>query len=180
MKHLIYTAIFLTCFLNTKAQTNLVPNPSFEIKDTCPDNQNQLHYAVGWYRNGDTPDYFNSCSTNPDFSTPNNWGGYQMPASGVAYSALISYETRTIANNIREYVGTALTTPLVVGTKYYVSFKVSLSLMNSLQVNGASNNMGALFSTKQLNILDPLPTAFNPQINNTNKITDTLNWTRVF
>jgi hypothetical protein len=175
-KILVCLLFFISCF--SQAQINLVPNPSFEDTVACPNNQGQASYAIGWYETG-SADYFNICSVNANFSVPYNWGGYQQPASGNAYCALSIYADREYCPNCREYIGTNLNSPLLIGTKYFVSFKVNLSLMNSLQVNCASNNQGALFSTQQLNISNPLPITYNPQINSANRITDTVNWVRI-
>jgi hypothetical protein len=47
-------------------QVNLVPNPSFEIYSTCPDNisgtqDDQVSKATGWSSWIKTPDYYNVC-----------------------------------------------------------------------------------------------------------------------
>ena len=33
---------------DAKAQINLVPNPSFELLDSCPDAQDQIDRCIGW------------------------------------------------------------------------------------------------------------------------------------
>jgi hypothetical protein len=83
----------------TKAQVNLVPNPSFETYTLCPDNMSgqgggdsdQLSRALGWAGYSQTPDYFNKCSSNTVVSTPNNMAGYQQPHTGNSYAGLASF-----------------------------------------------------------------------------------------
>jgi len=125
---------------------NLVTNWSFEQYDTCPTNQWQVKYATGWDSYGDTPDYFNSCSPIfTEFSVPNNWGGYQQAATGNAYCAFGSYAP--IIPNIREVIGSQLISPLNIGMKYYVGFKVSLSISGYILSFIATDKLGALFTT---------------------------------
>ena len=175
----------LICLLSSvfclKGQTNLVPNPSFEQYSQCPDNQGQVPYANGWVEFG-SADYFNACNTTvPDFSVPNNWGGFQNAYSGQAYCAIGTYLTHALlGSGIREYVGTSLSSPLTIGTKYYVSFNSSLALSSAIQMNCAANNLGALFSINQPNIFIPITSSFNPQVNNSGLNTDTVGWTRTF
>ena len=112
------------------SQINLIQNPGFEIFSQCPTNADQVNYATGWDNYGESPDYFNSCSFS-EFSVPYNWGGYQPAASGNAYCALVTIDP--CCPNIREFIGSQLTAPLSVGTKYFVSFKVCLSIADGIE-----------------------------------------------
>ncbi|HTA27790.1 MAG TPA: hypothetical protein VK809_08375, partial [Bacteroidia bacterium] len=133
-KKLLLLLILNSSLIALKAQTNLVQNPSFEIYDTCPKLQDEISYAVGWNHFDGTPDYFNACCpfTTSSFCVPYNWGGYQQAASGVAYSAFGAYSLNYHSNTIREFSGGILSAPLSIGTKYFVSFKVSLSISNQI------------------------------------------------
>lgn len=96
-----------------KAQQNLVPNPSFEVFDTCPDFLSQIGRAVGWYASRPTPDYFNQCSQIFPWGTvPLNYFGYRTPASGGAYVGVISSSQST---EERELIGCELNTTLQLG-----------------------------------------------------------------
>jgi hypothetical protein len=162
----------------TKAQTNLVPNGGFEILDTCPNNVGQLNYAVNWSMIN-SPDYYNSCasySITPNSSVPENFFGYQFPASGNAYAGFWAYTTTN--PSYREMAETQITSPLTVGQKYYIKFKLNLTL--GYTSNSGSDKFGLRFT----NILH---TQSNPSIinnwahiYNNSIITDTLNWTTVF
>jgi len=158
-----------------------VPNPSFEEHIECPDGPNQVNKSVGWESYKYSPDYFNDCDTISVFSIPYNWGGYQEAANGNAYCAIATYATKSTWNNYREYIGGTLLTPLTIGTKYYISFKVNLSINNPyIQSNCASNKIGAMFSNTPYSASNPTPITNNAHINSNAIIIDTLNWTKIF
>ena len=54
---LIVGCALLLSVANVKAQVNLVPNPSFEDYDTCPDFTSQISRAIGWWP-GYMPGFF--------------------------------------------------------------------------------------------------------------------------
>ncbi len=173
---------FLIAFVATStciAQQNLVLNPSFEDTISCPFGPGEVIKSNNWASYRGSPDYMNSCNSDM-VSVPNNWGGYQQAASGNAYAAFATYATKIINNNAREFVGGKLYSPLTIGTKYFVSFKVALSLDVDLQANCASSKLGAAFSTVPHNEFNPAPINNDPQVYTNAIITDTLNWTRIF
>ncbi|MDO9187033.1 MAG: hypothetical protein Q7W13_13545 [Bacteroidia bacterium] len=95
MKKLLLFFLFIFSFIfckvhHTYAQTNLVPNPSFEQYSSCPSTECGISLATGWYSAGYTPDYFNGCASWP-FGAPQNAAGYQYPASGNAYALVGTY-----------------------------------------------------------------------------------------
>lgn len=181
----IYSKIFLLFFLVNSSflisQSNLVPNPSFETYTNCPNNIGQANYALGWSSFSNTPDYFNLCGTS-GFSVPLNAFGYQLPANGNSYCGLLNYMSKALfpGNDYREYLGIALSSNLTIGTKYYVSFKVALTINSLIPSNCASSKIGALFSTVPFSSSNPAPTNNLPKIHSTSIISDTLNWTKVF
>lgn len=157
---------------------NLVPNPSFEEYILCPSNDDQVPNAQGWVRRGDSPDYFNSCSS--IFSVPYNWGGYQPAATGNAYCGLGTYGYYW-PFNIREFIQTTLISPLTNGSKYYISFKLSLSINNNLYFNCATNKIGALLSTYPYDydaLSETLPDYAH--VYSQSVITDTADWVLVY
>ena len=86
----------------------------------------------------------------------------------------------------REYIGVKLLTPLVIGVKYYVSFKACLS--DNPSIVYASNKLGALFSTISYSVdsfcLPPCNSTLLPpknfaQVYSDSIITDTANWTTI-
>jgi hypothetical protein len=163
------------------AQTNLVPNGSFEDYYSCPWSNGQVDSCVGWYGMGGignpfpgTPDYFNSCS-GPIVNVPDNTtGGYQSSFEGNAYMGLLTY---IWSGFWREIIGTKLTDTLIPGNPYHVSMRVSRGNWTNQAYNvAASNKLGLRFTTFEHTISDP------PSINNYAQlyvdsiITDTLNW----
>ena len=168
---LILTFAYNLC----NAQSNLVPNPSFEDTIECPHYANQLDKAVGWHVSKGSPDYFNDCAFIADnCSVPYNFLGYQYAHSGSAYCGFIAAYLN--GGNEREYFTCQLINPLITGVKYRVSYY--LSLANSC-VNLASNKMGLLFSTVNYNLSNPAPVGNYSQFYTDSIITDTLNWVHV-
>jgi hypothetical protein len=125
------------------AQTNLVPNFSFEnIADStaCLNGGPGTFYPVNWNSYNGSPDYFNSyCCCGA--SIPSNTFGYQYPATGNGYWGLLT--RNSFYQHHREFIGAQLLSPLSVGQKYFVSVKINLSNLSDC----ATNKFGVLFTT---------------------------------
>lgn len=113
------TLLFVIIVFNfiTNAQ-NLVPNPSFELNNNCPDHRGEFYCKLldtifynpptciywgvssryfdstllGWSSYRETPDYFNVCAPNPEQGVPSNFAGYQSAFEGRAYIGLATYD----------------------------------------------------------------------------------------
>jgi len=168
---------FIFCFqlLNCTAQ-NLVPNPSFEEYDTCPNYYNIINYSTGWYSCGGTPDYYNSCTSLPGISIPNNMGGFQYPPS-LNCNAYAGFYGKCNWTNCREYIGTSLISPLIINQKYFFSVKVNLAN----ESNCGINKLGVIFSTvSHIDYTGLSPSIFNfAHIYTELIITDTVNWVEI-
>lgn len=175
---------FVTRF--SAAQYNLVPNPSFEQYDTCPDFAGQIQHAIPWLSPlvGTTTDYFCSCDTSVQHiaGVPDNFAGFQYARTGNAYAALItaSFPPNHAAWNYREYIQVELTDSLLAGVTYCLRFYASACDF----CNYVSNNIGIYFSTSALvdtcpNCVSPI--AATPQFENllTNNLNDRIGWTEV-
>jgi len=105
---------------------NLVPNPSFEEYFNCPNDYGESFELRDWFMAYATPDYYNVCYTgSPDTcGVPMNVSGFQYPASGDGYLGMITYSNDP-PDGFRELIGVKLAAPIVPGTTYYASFKVS-------------------------------------------------------
>ncbi len=174
--------------LRCEAQGNLVPNHSFEVPDSCPGTHTFLALGEGplqWFSGGGTPDYFQSCVPPPnEASVPLHDYAYQYPQDGENYIGMATYEANW--GGEREYVMVQLTTPLVPGQIYTVSFNANAAWngTDSLfpQHYLASSHIGALFTMqpRPWTGFDPWPLAtgsahvFYPWV-----IADTVNWTLV-
>ncbi len=157
------------------AQQNLVPNSSFEDTTACPDGQGQVGKAIGWSSYRDTPDYFNSCSTDPYVSVPENLAGHQYPASGNAYSGFQTFFTP----GFREFIGRQLSEPMVIGQTYNISFKAVRAHGGVFVARCATNKTGIKFSTFPYSFNSPAPIDNFAHIYTIDIITDTLNWTTI-
>lgn len=174
MKKKLFVFIFILAYSIGFGQTNLVYNPSFEMYDTCPDNFDQVNRAIGWNSVRPSPDYFNACASSfSDVSVPNNFVGYQYPASGNGYSG---FEAKNGFLGAREYLGTQLLSPLQIGTKYFISFKVNLSDFNYYC---GTNKLGALFSTIQYSNSNIALICNCAQVYTDSIIIDSTNWTTI-
>lgn len=156
---------------------NLVPNPSFENVTQCPFSFGLESYTSDWVSGRETPDYFNTCATAPWPMVPNNDFGYQQPSTGNAYIGLLTY--RSDSSLYTEAATVQLTNPLTIGQKYYISFRVSLTLETSTGSMVANNKMGIQFSTNAYNPSSPSPINNYAHVWTDSIITDSLNWSVV-
>ena len=109
---------------------NLVPNPGFEIYETCPDsytNRAPRQLVPHWrIPTRGTTDYYNSCSRF-NVGVPMNMMGNCFAAEGVAYAGMILLEHPEKAEqgerpvNYREYLQAKLENPLERDSTYRVS-----------------------------------------------------------
>jgi hypothetical protein len=166
-----YTAFALLFFISLRAQTNLVPNPSFEEYSLCPNGTGQFTVNDWYSANDGSPDYFNICSSN-DVDIPTNNFGYQNAFHGDGYiGARIHNENGTFL----EYVGCQLIQQLNYNKVYYISFYLSLADISEFSTNNFSvffSNEYQFYNTSN-NILEV------PQIIYSNQINDTINWKKI-
>jgi len=188
MKKLNYSIIAILIVLTLSSQGNcqfnLVPNPSFEAFDTCPNSAGQIYRALGWTSPTQTsPDYHHTCTNgNPwNIGVPQNVHGYQNAKDGNGYVGIISYTINSlgIITNFREYIQIELFDTLVTGQEYYVRFFVSPG--DSCRFT--TNSVGAYFSNMKIDTIiypfTPLP--YSPQIQNSlsNNLNDRNVWKEV-
>ncbi len=132
----------------------MVSNPDFETFDTCPDNSGQVIRSTDWRApvvlpsgsNGsEAPDYFNSCAPfilGTDYvGTTANYKGGLNPFSGEAYAGIHTYITGGPSN--KEYLVTELSTPLIAGREYQISFVYSLAKSSSFASDALGMYLGA-------------------------------------
>lgn len=179
---LLITILILACITQFAFAQNLVPNPSFEQYDTCPTSTNQVKYATGWSIDINSSDYFNSCANSGSVvDVPNTSLGYQCPANGNAFCGFHAFKGILPAlAQYREYFGRALSSPLNIGEKYYISFKISLAdesycAVNKVGIKFTNINYG---DTTLLPV--PIPVMNNNASFYTNIIiSDTSGWTTI-
>jgi hypothetical protein len=171
-------------FINKLKAQNLVLNPSFEIlRDTCYPFGNGISDSACIHWDSptmQTPDYMNICANGliqGVMGVPINWGGggFQYPKDGNAYAGYFH-----ISGGLREYIQGTIQDSLIIGKKYKCYYYVSLQSMQFVATN-AGNNFGMGFTTyhvKQDSTWSNI-TNFQPKINDTTVISDTLNWVKV-
>ena len=174
-------------------QVNLVMNPSLEIYTNCPDNLDEIKYTMHWMSLDSTwsppdwahapfgvPEYCHTCATYHEVRVPNNLRFYQYPHSGKGFAQVLMFYDEVLSNypQSRDYLQGHLTSTLVAGRVYCVSFYVSLE-------NGsiyANNNIGAYFDNGTIDTTNNpghVQTHCTPQVFSTAIISDTLNWVKI-
>jgi len=137
MKNYIITSVFLFILLSQagKAQ-NLVTNPGFEQKNHCPTGRGEVSYTpyydyfatvLDWVSPlNTTPDYFNRCGTDSSITIPHlTFDGYHEPHSGDAFAGISMFTGAPNAETKdywSEYLETKLSSPMIAGHTYYVSY----------------------------------------------------------
>ena len=176
MPHKLYSLFLFLLLAQFCGAQNLVPNPSFEDTVSCPTGGGQVWKAEHWYVAEKTPDYFNECCTNQAFAVPNSSVfGNRYAATGFAFSGFYGYST--VDTFYREKIGVQLSNDLSIGTKYFVSFKLTTTTWDAF--SGASNKVGVLFSTQKYTPAHPSLTKDYCQMWVDSIITDTVNWVQV-
>jgi hypothetical protein len=158
---------------------NLVANPGFETTTGCGGN-GALAQATGWNvpPGGITlADLYTPCAstgvTCSNFNPLNSMAGCSNACTGNNYTGQIAYYTA--CPNCREYLQRSLTSPLVAGTTYFLSFNTKLAPF----ARYACNRMGMYVSSAQPSQPGSnQPILVTPQIQ-AGQITDKVNWTTV-
>lgn len=121
MKRLTLSILFGIGFLSFILGQNLVPNPGFETYTSCPSSSgiSQIGFASPWANISGSPDFWHSCSG----GVPNAQWGAAPAYSGNGYAGLLTH----YSSGFREYMGTPLSSPLVAGLTYHVSFRCYLA-----------------------------------------------------
>lgn len=169
------------CFTSlVTAQTNLVPNGSFEEHDYCPYNVG-ISMVVDWVGVRGSVDYYHECGID-GFGVPENWSGMQVAHAGQAYIGLASCASPwaisfPVLTNAREYAGVPLRRNLVAGEEYQVEFFLNLSDIMCYAIR----NMGAYLSNGQPPNQTELLLGLQPQVRYEGEefLDDKEGWTRI-
>lgn len=161
---------------------NLVPNPSFEVLDSCP-SMNWNITASNWYSSRLSPDNFATCADQIGLGVPTNDFGTQYApfhSDGASAFAGLITSFQPQFTPYREYIGCRLLDTLVPGVRYFVSFLASLAETSPL----ATNNLGVHLSTIEYKYYPPVynnpaPIFNSAHIFSSTVITDTSNWTSI-
>jgi gliding motility-associated-like protein len=184
--HILFFLLFSNFIL--KAQLNLVPNGSFELKDTCPTYLGQLPFISHfWDKSDQTTELFDKCG-NYLTKIPQNWSGTQQSIHGNSYGGFILYRDFNTPLTYCEYIQTSLLTPLTDNYKYCLSFDYSIAEFPSLDFYNIPYipiKIGMHFTDTPLYRVPDSngylqPYNFSPTIyTNTAPFEDTINWIHI-
>ena len=179
----MFCALFLSVQLYAQ---NLIPNGSFELFDTCPTGLQQIYRAVPWFQpniaggnttNSSSTDLFHNCTSNPTCDNPANTVGFQYPITGNSYAGIGVYFPPPNENNGREYLQVELTSSLIAGKKYCISFYASLANYSKYCIDAIGcyfSNDSLLYASPSFVYIPVVPSMSNPM---GNIICDTVAWT---
>jgi len=186
VKYHLIALFVLFLYVQLVTSQNLVVNPSFEITTSNCANFGGEGFTTDLVDWDDANSGADSCSSPDLFSTcnifatvmPNSILGYQYSRTGTRHAGFIAHEA---LDEYREYIEGKLSSPLVAGQTYCVSFYVSLAN----DVAYATDNIGMHFFNS-LYQRNACPGQTNSLINITphlnydcGPITDTTNWVRL-
>ena len=113
------------------AMAQIVANPGFETYSSCPTASSQLSRATGWsQRTNGTPDFYD-CAYN---ASPLFQSTTLAAQSGTGYAGFYA-ESYIAGGDYKEYITNTLTSPMVTGTTYTITFYLRSN------VDGSSNNI---------------------------------------
>jgi outer membrane protein OmpA-like peptidoglycan-associated protein len=170
--NLVFFLLFIATSLSV-AQTNLVPNPSFEKLESKPKSVGELTKAVPWISPTDgTADIFSKKSKSDEIGAPKNTLGEQQARTGNNYAGAIFYSKKT--NSTREYLQVELSRPLEANKLYCVEFYVSLADLCKYGID----RIGVHFSLDRVGSTNWDPLNLTPQVSNFQGriLTDQSNW----
>lgn len=176
MKTGIIFLFFLLMRLPAFTQINLLPNSGFEDYIKGPSSVTINNSVISWSSFRGTCDYFNSCApVSCPVTVPGNVTGFQVTHSGNGYCGFLVGIIQDPA--FREFLGAQLLLPLQVGTRYYLTFHVSLA--DGFAYRLPMNKIGAFFSTVPYDVINFIPTQNFAHIFSDSIISDTLGWTKI-
>ncbi len=153
-----------TCQINN---CNLVVNGDFEELSGIPYYTSQIENACGWYQAAWTPDLFSTLSPLPEVSIPCNFRGGQTCNNGLGST----YAGIGFTGQFGEIMVSRLSTPLVAGQNYQLSFDVS----SAEAMSSFTSTIQAYLSPTTIPITPTIPIAIsNPAMLFSNSTTSTV------
>lgn len=165
---------FLVCAFASAFGQNLVNNPSLENYSVCPNGASAIPNCISWNAARNSPEYLHACSGSIYSDTPTNYFGYQVPSSGSAYGGALFYGSflSTYLADTREYFYVTLSTPLMIGQTYYVSFKINLVDNSPWAINKAGIQFCSTYNSN-------FPLNNTAHVFTNAVVSDKVNWTTV-
>lgn len=175
----VFTIVLILVWtLGSQAQTNLIPNSSFEAATECKPGSGIYKGKVpSWNRplnHTGKCRYFTPCNPNNTAwnTLQNNWGT-QAPNAGTAYAGVETYSVGT--NPKRSYLQTSLNTPLIAGRTYQATMYVSLADKSQYATDG----IGMYFSTTAIAGSGKLNLNYTPQVASTTILNNKTTWVQI-
>lgn len=156
---------------------NIVNNGDFESIGKKPKRLGKIESATGWISaTGVKADLFVD-SKIPEIGTPSNIYGAEDPKDGSNYAGIVAFSYGD--KMPRSYIMNKLSSPLKKGVTYCVKMNISLAEASKY----ASNNVGVLFSKKDLATTTKTPIIEEPSVvhwdNDQTIVTARYNWTEI-
>jgi len=158
-------SVIITITNCTTCSGNIALNPSFESVTALPTASGDYSLINDWGNAGSatgSPDYFHT-NGGVNVDLPSAFFGDIMPATGDVIMGLTLMHG--MAADYREYIDAPLSTPLIPGQSYNVSFYVSNGLHNGVESGMGSNNIGVHFSIGQVVAAGTAPLGITPSLN---------------
>lgn len=114
------------CVCEVAEARSLIPNPSFEQLDCCPQNQAELDCAVGWLQASEaTTDFMNECGWR-------GWSAFPAPTPIPDGKGFVGFRNGRVVQDVfypnwKEYLGTCLTEPMKAGEHYRIQFDLGFT-----------------------------------------------------
>ena len=118
--------------LSARAQGNLIPNPGFEDHISCPSHLSEFNGVIkDWFTpTTGTPNFYHACAASPEVGVPQNYFGHKAAYKGSGYVGIMT------SNAFREYITVQLSSTLIKGRRYHLSFYTSIIRQNRCKSNG--------------------------------------------
>ena len=158
--------LFISMVTNSQ---NLVPNGDFENYDALPMDKAEWYHCQDWSNLNEYRGFAYGYGS-PDYFHDDGWGIVDLPITGFswveAYSgkAIMGFVTKTSnTSNYREYLSAELTSPLLVGANYRLTYYITNGAVFH-EGGWSSNHIGVHFSQNKLIQKGDEPLSVVPQL----------------
>lgn len=157
------------CMCDLLTPSSLIPNPSFEERNCCPNMNAQLNCADGWIQaSAPTTDYINTCSDYLGNTSIPAFAPLPMPDG----EGVVGFRDgqANVGPSYKEYVGSCLTASMIPGVEYKLQFYVGFRDVPANQQNldiaifGSTSCNNLPFGGNSVSVGCPANTSFYDQL----------------